>query len=189
MWQPALTRRQLYRLAAVCLVVLVASAGALHATTDPASADVSTEGLSIADTDRTVGGNVSDVALATTITYDHAVPDATRRVVRIKAGPTENDLALIDYRQTRDPTGTTTGSVDLAGGLVSDGPFEASAFAPPLAGNTTQEVVVQAEIELQRANGDAVTHTTTDTATVTVRDDATLSVSLGGDGGLTVTTE
>lgn len=186
--QPA-DRARVYQ--AVVVVLVVGSAGAVFVVggSGTANAAVQMDDLNVSNANKTVSGNVSDVVLATTLQYQHDVPDATRRIVKLKAGPTESDLELLAYQQTRDPSGSASGSVTLSGGLVSDGPFQASQFDPALADTKSRDVVIQAVVEVHRATGDVVTHTLTDTATVTLHDDATLTVELGGTGSFTAETD
>ena len=51
-----------------------------------------------------------------------------------------------------------------------------------------REVAVQATLTIERENGDAVTRTVTDTATITLTDGTELDATLGGDGAFTVET-
>lgn len=174
---------------ALATSILLASVGVgLMVASGGASADVSMDGLTVDDHEATVGGDVSDVLLATTIGFSHDVPDASRRIVRVEVGPSEDSLETLAFKQERDPSGTASGEVDLTGSLVSDGPFTADTFNPALAGNETTQVVVQATIEVHRENGDPVRHTVTDTATVRLSDDAELTVDLGGSGSFEVET-
>ncbi|AFH22477.1 hypothetical protein OSG_eHP27_00125 [environmental Halophage eHP-27] len=184
-WQPAIGRRRI-ALLVIGLGLVVGAGVALALPTAAGSASLEMDGLSVAGTNETVSGNVSDVQLQTTLTYSHDVPDAERRIVRLKVGPTADDLTLLDYQQTRDPTGTASGTVELAGSVLDHPSWTAKTFDPGLANTTSQEVVVQAVVEVQRAGGDAVTHTVTDTATVTLTDDAELTATISGDGSLTV---
>lgn len=174
---------------ALATSILLASIGVgLMVASGGASADVSMGDLAIDDHNATVGGDVSAVTLATTLGYSQDVPDATRRIVTLKVGPSEDELETLAFEQERDPSGTASGEVSLTGDLISDGPFTTDDFDPALASSTSTEVVVQAEIEVHRENGDPVTHTLTDTATVTLNDDAELTVDLGGSGEFTVQT-
>ena len=174
---------------ALATSILFASVGVgLMVASGGASADVTMGDLAIDDHNSTVGGDVSEVTLATTLGYAQDVPDATRRIVRVSVGPSEDELETLAFRQERDPSGTASGEVELSGDLISDGPFTTDDFDPALASSTSTTVVVQAQIEVHRENGDPVTHMLTDTATVTLSDDAELTVDLGGSGSFEVET-
>jgi hypothetical protein len=185
-WQP--NRRQ-YRYLAVALVVLAAGGALALGGTTTASADVAVGDLNVAGANQTVDGDVSDVRLDTTLAYEHDVPDAERRIIRLKVGTSEDDPELLDYVQEDNPAGVGSGSVDLGGSVLEHPSLSADEFDPALAETNSKKLVIQAVIEVQRAGGDAVTHTVTDTATVTLHDGAELTVELGGDGSLTVETE
>lgn len=185
-WQPA--ARQKYRLLALALTALVVTGGALAVTSGSAGAQATldTSEFSVEGANTTTTGNVSDVTLAASVDYSHDVPDATRRIVKLKVGPEGGSTELVDYRQTREPDGTASGTLDLSGSVLEHGELSAESFNPPLAETTSRELVVEAVIEVQRSGGDAVTKTVSDTVTVTVNDGAELTVSLGGSGSVSV---
>lgn len=185
-WQPA--ARQKYRLLALAAVVLVITSGGILATTDSAGAQTSldTSDFNVQGTNTTTSGSVSDVTLSASVDYSHSVPDATRRIVKLKVGPKGGSTVLVDYRQTREPEGTASGTLELSGSVLEHGELSAESFNPPLAETTSRELLVEAVIEVQRAGGDAVTKTVSDTVTVTVNDGATLSVAVGGSGSVSV---
>lgn len=176
-----------YRILIIMLAAAVAIGGVV-AFGGSTSAEIQFDGLDVADANETVTSDVSDVTLAATVDYSHDVPDADRRQVKLKAGPTEDDLELVDYQQERDPAGVASGSVTLSGSLVDLSGFSAEDFNPDLAETSSQEIVVQAVIEVQRANGDPVIHTVTDTATVTIEEGTELSATIGGTGEITIQT-
>jgi hypothetical protein len=188
-WQPA-TRRTLYGCGIVAIVI-AATAGSALLLTDDASAqtDMTLDTLNVTGTDRTVSGNVTAVRLTSGLDYQPEVPDATRRIVKLQVGTTTGDFETITYQQTRDPAGTASGSVQLSGSVLDHSALSASDFQPPVANTTSQELVVRAVLEVHRSTGDVVTHTVTDTATVTLHDDGTLSATVGGTGNITVQTD
>jgi len=181
-------RKQVYRAVVILVAVgiTIASLAALTPTTD--AAEVSVDSLDVADHEQTVTGDVTDGGLSATLSYDHDVADAERRIVKLKAGPSESELELVDYRQARDPQPKASGTVELSGSLVELSGFSASDFEPPLAHTASQEIVVQAVVEVQRENGEPVVHTVTDTATIRLTDDAELTATIGGTGGFEVDT-
>ena len=180
-------RKQAYR-AVVILVALGISVGAIVALTPTTgAAEVSVESLDVSDHEQTVTGDVTDVGLSATLNYEHDVADADRTLLKLKAGESEDDLTMIDYQQVRDPQPQASGTVDLSGSLLEAG-YTAGDFEPPLAHTSSQEVVVQAVIEVQRAGGDPVVHTATDTATIRLTDDAELTATIGGEGTFEVST-
>lgn len=186
--QPA-TRTRVYQATIILLVVGAAGTVLVVGSTDEVQAGAQMQSLNVSNANETVAGNVSDVVLATTLQYQHDVPNADRRIIKIEVGPSADQLELLAYQQTRDPSDTASGTATISGGLVGDGPFQASTFNPAVANTSSQELVIRATVEVHRASGDVVTHTVTDTATVTLHDDATLTVELGGTGEFTVTTE
>lgn len=184
--------RQMYRLGIIIVVLTAFGLGAL-ALAEPAgaaTADVSTETLSISGADHTVGEgeNVSDVTLSATLAYDHDVPDATQRVVELRVGPEGGETEYVDYQVETNPSGTASGEVDLSGSVIDATDLTAADFDPAVANTTTQDLVIEAVIEVERENGETVRHVATDTATVTVEDGTDLTVTVGGDGDLTVET-
>jgi hypothetical protein len=164
-------------------------AGAFIAPSSPAEASMQMDGLSIADENKTVSGNVTGVTLDADLSYQHEVPDAERRIVKLKVGPSKDDLTLVDYQQQRDPSGTASGTVTLSGSVLEHEAFSAEVFQPGVASTSAREIVVRAVVEVQRSGGDAVTHTVTDTATIRLTDDAELSAEVGGTGVVSVSSD
>jgi hypothetical protein len=181
-------RQTAFRVALLAITLTVAAGGVVAFSGGSAAADVKLDSLDVADANKTVTSDVSDVTLSATLSYDHSVPDADRRQVKLKAGPSKDNLELVDYQQARDPSGTASGTVELSGSLVELSGFSAEDFNPALAETSSQEIVVQAVIEVQRAGGDPVIHTVTDTATVTVQEGTELSAEIGGDGSIQIET-
>jgi len=181
-----------YRRLGIALTLLtfiaaaVLLAGAL--TASPASAQVTVDDFEVADHDKTVTGDVTGVGVETTLAFDHAVPDATSRIVKLHVGPSESDLESVAFARERSPTGDDAGQVTLSGDLTDHAAWSASDFDPATASSVEREVVVQATLTLERENGDAVTRTVTDTATITLTDGTELDATLGGDGTFTVET-
>jgi hypothetical protein len=176
-------------IASSIVLLTLGVAGAFVAPSSPAQASMQMDGLSVADTNKTVSGNVTDVALTTDLSYQHDVPDADRRIVKLKVGPSKDDLTLVDYQQQRDPSGSASGTVTLSGSVLEHDTYTGESFQPAVASTSTREIVVQAVIEIQRSGGDAVTHTVTDTATVRLTDDAELTATVGGTGVVSVSTD
>jgi hypothetical protein len=174
-------------IAAAALVVGVAATVLLAGT--PATAaqtDVSVESLSVADHTTTVDGDVSDVQIQTTLGYNQSVPDATERVIKLRVGPSESELETLAFTRSTDAA-DGTGTVDL-GGSLTDAGFTAEDFNPDTGETTETQVVVQAVIEVTRDGGTVERTTATDTATVTIQDGTTISVTIGGSGEFTVST-
>lgn len=177
-----------YRALAILIGVTVVVALVLATATMPARGQATVGGLDIQGVDRTVSGNVSAVTLDAKIDFSHDVPDATSRIVELHVGPSESELDQLSFRRESDPRGDTIGAVEMQGDVTDTSAFSADDFAPPVAGNESQQVVVQAVIEVERPNGQTVTATATDTATVQLTDSATLSADVGGTGNITVAT-
>jgi len=186
-WQPA-TRRQ-YRIATTLGIIALVAVGAVVAT-QPASgqAEIQTGDLTISDTDETINGDVSDVRLSTTLDYSHDVPDAERRLIMLSVAPVGGDSERIAFVQDTVNGDPASGTVTLDGSLFDHSEIDAKTVAPELASEQTTEIEVTAEIEVRRESGDPVTHTVTDTATLSLTDGTDLTAELGGSGGLTVTT-
>lgn len=179
-----------YRLLAIMIGLTLVVGGAITAATMPATGQTNVEmgEFRVGDVNETVDGDVSDVTLAADLAYQHDVPDATRRLVKLKVGPDEDNLETVAFVQDDDPSGQDSGTVTLSGSLTDTSAFDAADFDPALAESQTREVVVAATIEVRRANGDPVTTTVTDTVTVTLHDGATLSATVGGSGSINVAT-
>jgi len=178
-----------YRLIAVVTGVTLVTVGAL-ATAVPASGQTNVEmgTLTVSDVNRTVDGDVSDVRIDTEINYEHDVPDATRRIIKLKAGPSADELETVTFVQDSDPQGKDSGSVTASGSLTELSAYSASDFDPALAGTQTRTVVVAAEIEVRRDGGSPVTTQVTEPVTVTLHDGAVLSADVGGSGSVSVNT-
>jgi len=189
-WQPA-TRKRVHRLTIIAVILTVVGTGALFvsASTATAQADVGVDGLSVSSVDETVDGNVSDVTLAADLTYQHDIPDATQRIVKLKVGPSADNLETIAYRVDREPNGNASGTATLSGSVLDHAALSAADFDPALATTKDTQVVVQTIIEVERANGETVTANATDTATLTLTDSGELTATVGGTGTLTVTTD
>jgi len=188
-WQPA-TRTEWYRLAAAAAALAIIGAGALVGATATADAqtDIRLDGLDIAGVNQTTNGDVSAVGLSADVGYRHDVPDATRRVVTLKVGTSNNTLETLDYRNTRDPTGADSGSVTLSGDVLDATDLTAADVTPATASSATTELIVVADLRIERANGQAIERTVRDTVTVRLHDGTDLSASVGGAGVVTVET-
>lgn len=174
----------------LALVVITATATLVFAVIPSdatAQTDITVGSLTVADTETTASGNVTDVTLSTALDYNQSVPDATERIIKLRVGPSESNLQTVDFTRTESPT-DGTGSVTLSGSVIDAG-FTADDFDPAVGSTQQTDVVVQAVIEVQRENGETERAAVTDTATVTVHDGATVSVAIGGSGELTVKTD
>lgn len=170
------------RIAVVTIAALLITGGVLAAATTGASGQtsISVESLTASNQEATIDGDVSDVGITADLRYDHEVPNADGRVIELHVGPSESELSQVTFVSEADPQDAATGTVTLEGSLLEAG-FTAGQFDPPAAGTTTTEVVVQAVIEVDRANGETVTRTATDTATITIHDDGTITAAVGGE--------
>lgn len=166
----------------VALVIATATVPASGQT----NADVGS--LDVSGVNKTADGNVSAVTLETDIGYSFDVPDATRRIVSVSVGPSEDNMEQIGFRQDSNPGGQDSGTVSLSGDVTDTSLYSARDFNPELAGSKTTVMVVRATVEVRRANGEPVTATATDTVTVNLEDGATLSADVGGSGEVSVTT-
>jgi hypothetical protein len=179
-----------YRLLGILIGGTVVVALVIATATVPAhgqtNADVGS--LDVSGVNKTVDGNVSTVNLQTDIAWEFDVPDASRRIVSVSVGPSKDNMEQIGFRQDTNPGGQGTGTVSIAGDVTETPLYTADDFDPKLAGNKTTVMVVRATVEVRRANGEPVTATATDTVTISLEDGATLSVSVGGSGDVTITT-
>jgi cytoskeletal protein RodZ len=188
-WQPA-TRQEWYRLGLVAVALALVGAGALTVATTQAQAqtDLALDGLAVDDVNQTVDGEVSALTLTADVDYQHEVPDATRRVVRLKVGTSADDMETVAYRNHADADGTASGTVTLSGSVFDATTLSPADVTPPVAGSETTTLYVAAELELQRQNGETVTETATDTVTVTLHNGTSLTAEVGGTGTVTVET-
>lgn len=178
------------KLIAVLLGTSLVAAGAILVATQPAEAqtDATLDDLQIGDVNETVDGNVTAVGLTADVGYQWDVPDASRVVVRLKAGPDRDSLETLTFRQVDDADSTGSGTYQMGGDVTTHSRLAPSTFNPDLASTESTSVVVVAEIEVRRAGGGNVTTTASDTVDVTLHDGATLSAQVGGTGNLTVST-
>jgi hypothetical protein len=189
MTRTSLTSRQ-HRLLISAVVLAVAVTAFLALAVQPANAQATVEmgELQIADVNQTVDGDVSDVTVDTTLAYNHSVPDATTRILKLQAGPTRDQLTELTFAAERDVAGTDAGTVDLSASLLEADGITASDLNPAIADTTETTVYVAATIEVKRENGESVTRTVVEPVTLTLTDGATLDVAVGGEGSLTVET-
>jgi hypothetical protein len=166
------------------VLLLGTAAVVASVTTGPADAQVQVGDLSVSSVNQTVDGAPSDVTLDADLRYSISVPDAESRVVKLKAGPSEDTLETITFASSQNPD--TGGSVTLSGSLLDTQAYSSEDFAPDMAETSETTVVVQAKIEVTRANGETVTETVTRTATVTLHDSTTLTADIGGSVDVTV---
>ncbi len=171
------------------MIVLATTGAAISFVTAPVAGQtsVNVESLSITDATTTANDDVTDVQIDTTLGYNQSVPDATERVIKLRVGPSDSNLETLTFTRTESPA-DGTGTVELSGSLMDAG-FSASDFNPDPGATKETTVVVEAVIEVPRENGDPVTATATDTATVTVDDGAIVQATVGGEGELTVKTD
>jgi len=180
-----------YRLVAIMTGVTLVTVAALLTATAPAAgqSDLELGTLTVSDVNRTVDGDVSDVQIDAQLDYSHDVPDATRRIVTLKAGPSADNLETVTFAQESGPAGTDSGSVSLSGSLTELDAYSASDFDPALADSQTRTVVVAAEIEVRRESGEPVVTQVTEPVTIQLHDGAVLSADVGGSGDITVNTD
>jgi hypothetical protein len=189
-WQPA-NRTEWYRLIAILTLLVTASGGVLVAASGSASgtASMNVGNFTVDGVNKTTTANVSDVMLGADVNYEYDVADAEDVIVRLKVGPKGGDRVLVNYEMMRDVPASDSGTVTLSGSVLQHESLEVSDFQPGLTETATRELVVEAVVEVTRANGETVTRTVTDSVTVTVRDGTEFEVSVGGSGSVSVETE
>jgi predicted secreted protein len=177
-----------YKLLATLVGVTLVTAGGIMIATQPTQAqtDLQLDGLNISDVNRSVDGDVSAVALSTDVDYSFDVPDSSRVVVELKAGPDRQHLETLAFRNIDNPNTEGSGSFEMGGDLTQHTRLSPQQFNPALAGTRTKSVVVVARIEVRRSGGGNVTSTASDRVDVTLHDGATLNASVGGTGNITV---
>lgn len=185
--QPAFPTTVSYRsLATIALALALVGGGVAYVATGSASAQVELDSLDASDANHTLDGDLEDVTLDADVTFDHSVPDADRRYLTLTVGPDEDSLEELTFIHEPDPQGTDSGTVELTESLFEADAYSRADFEPPIAGNTSREVVVAAELVIERENGQEVTATETDTMTLTLRDGTDLDASVGGTVDTTV---
>lgn len=182
-------RRQAFRIALAFALVTAAGGAAIAVgvNTADASSSIDMDGLTIPDTNQTVTGNVSDVSVATDLSYSWSVPDAEQVVIKLRAGPSRDELETLTFRQL-DATGDGSGTVAMQGSLTELSAFSAEDFDPALAESERTDLVVAVELEVRRTNGETETATTVEPVTVQINDGTTLTTNVGGSGSVTVET-
>ena len=192
-WQPASPGTKKQRLAltlALVIMLPIATVAALTLAPQSAAASGLTLGaLTVSDVNRTINGNVTDVRVNARLDYQHDVPDATRRIVKLQVGPSENDLETVTFIQEPDPQGKTSGTVELSGSLLDANAFSRMDFDPALADSKTTEVVVRATVEVRREGGSPVTKSVTKHVSVSLTDGTELTVDVGGSVEVVVVTD
>lgn len=188
-WQPA-NETTWYRISLLIAGILLLTGGTLavfagssNAETSVQMSDFTVQGENVTTTD-----NVTDVTLSATVNYSHDIPDAEDRIVKLRVGPADGDTELVDYKMDRDVAGTGSGSVTLSGSVLDHAQLSAGDFQPGIAETTTQELVVEALVEVNRENGETETAMVSDSVTVSVEDGSSLTVRVGGSGSVSVVT-
>lgn len=187
-WHPATNRRQMYRLFAIVCLGLAVGGGAYMAadTTEAASADLELGSLNTSDVNRTISGNVTGGGITADLAYDYTAPSANQIVVELKAGRQSDSLNVVTFRRF-DVSGSGSGDVTMTG-TFADAGIDALTLDPSVAGRTNTTIWVAATIRVDRGNGDSITHTVIEPVQVTLRDDATLDATVGGDVTVTIET-
>lgn len=187
-WQPSPVRQRYRILITLGFGVLLLGIGlfVVQADAGTASADVQVGSLSVDDVNRTVDGGVTDVQIDASLTYGTSAPDPQMRVVELLAGPSESELSVVSFSHSNQPD--ATGTVDLSGSLVELDSIDAETLTPATGETTTQDIVVGARIEVERANGDTITRTVTQPATIRIENGTDITADLGGEIDLSVQT-
>lgn len=180
--------RLLITLAAMTVLAVGVLGIATMTTPSAGQSTVALDTLQVADANETVDGNVSDVTIEADVAYEYEIPDAEQRVISLYAGPNEDSLERLTFDLAReDIPGTDSGTVSLGASLFEHADFDAATVSPALAESETTEFVVAVELEVERANGETETKRMTEQATLTLTDENTLQLSVGGAVEITVT--
>lgn len=188
-----LTERQWYRYALIALglttlviAAVLMGAGSASANTNT---DLAVEDLTIDGANKTLQGNVTGATVETTLNYEIDVADASRRVVRLKVGPTANDTTTLDFSNADVTADQTDGTVTLSGSLFDHESLNASMLTPAHDQTRTTEVVVVAEITVTTTDGETVETVVERPVDISLTDPGGPIARLGGTGAVTVQTD
>ena len=174
--------KQLMILAGIGLLVAGSLVVGAHLAGSAAADSATVDEFHVANAthDLDAGGDLSDVTLDATLTVDHDVPDADRRLTKLAVGTNTSNVETIAFDNERSPGPAATTTLELRGSLFESQHFERSDFQPGINESVSHEIVVGAGIEVERETGDKVIEWTYETVTVTVTDGTTLAVTVGG---------
>jgi len=187
-------RRTLLRVAAGAIGGGAATAAGLSVATGGAAQTALT--LSVDGDSASIGtdGSVSAVTLDLDVEWQYDLPDATSPatvVIEVAAG-TDGDLTVVGSAESAQLFVEADGSESFDVGLIEQSALAASDVEPDGTGERETDVLVEARLRVENADGDALaTETTSDTATLTVTRDgveASEYGQVGGDGSLTIET-
>jgi len=162
---------------------VVAGAGALAIGTvglvglgsEPVAAEVSVESLNVKDAD--FEGQQVDPVLDVQIAYEFDVVGASNVYLALKVGDTT--ISDMDVTTRSDQLEQTT---DLSGRVVTSDQWATSDFAPPAGESVSRSLDVTLKLVVSTDDGEEVTATAEDTATIDVTNPATGMARIGGVG-------
>lgn len=180
-----------YSIAIVIMVVLAGAITFAYAGSQRVAgqADLTLDSLNVSGVNRTINSSVRDIVVDATLDWRYDVPDASRRFVKLKAGPDEGNLTTIQWAYSDVSVGQDSGTTTLTGSLLDATGLNISDFDPDIGNTTTNEVIIAAVFEVERSAGDTVTARVTQPVTITLTDEETLRVSVGGSAEVSVLTD
>ena len=187
------TERQWYRYGLLALGIATLALAVLLLTASPAGAsnqtDLDVGNLTVDGVNKTLEGNITGANVTTTLNYEIDVEDASRRVVRLKVGPTANDTTTLDFSNADVTADQTTGTVTLSGSLFEHADLNASALTPAHDKTRTTEIVVVAEITVTTTDGETIETVVERPVDISLTDPGGPIARLGGTGNVTVQTD
>jgi len=190
-----MNRRTLLRVAAGVLGGGAATAAGLSVATESAAQTGLT--LDVAGDSATIGtdGSVSAVTLDLDVEWQYDLPSETAPstvIVEVAAG-TDGDVSVVASAESAQLFVEADGTESFDVGLIEQSALSASDIEPDGTGERATDVVVEARLRVENADGDVLAReTTSDTATLTVTRDgveASQYGEVGGDGSVTISTE
>lgn len=153
--------------------------------TNPANAQVTIDGLSVADETVETTTDISSVDLEVNGQVDYTTnSDPTRIVIRLEAAPHDGDYTQI----TATEIDTTSSDYTVSGGLEDVIDMDNIMPSDP-GGENNITLDFRVGLEVYVDGSEVASATSTDTATLTVQHGSvSVEASIGGDGGIMVET-
>jgi VCBS repeat-containing protein len=186
-YQPNYRRIGITITVALTLTSLGLVAGGTLLSNPTSAATMQPTGFTVADVNKTVDGQLEDVALESTISFDYQVDNAETMTMQLVAGPTKNQTDTVSYTANTDAPAENSGEITLTGSLLETSNLTASDFRPASGGNTTQTLVVGVVMQVETTHGETETVREYDTVVVTLSDTAN-QIEVAGTGQIVIET-
>lgn len=191
-----MNRRAVLRVAAGVLGGGAATAAGLSVATESAAQTGLTLDVDGDSAEIGTDGSVSAVRLDLDVEWAYDLPDETAPstvLVEAAAGPADGSVTVVGSAESAQLFVEADGSEAFDVGLIEQSALSSSDVEPDGTGERETDVVVEARLRVENADGTVLAReTTSDTATLTVtRDgvDASAFGEVGGGGSLTISTE